>query len=174
MDCTAAVITQLDGELELWRFPIPELAPGDRVISSYAHCGHCYYCRVARQTTLCEQNTVYGAWHPDKLLGGCAEYQIFPAGTSLVRVPETVPPELAASAACALRTVMHAFEHAGAIAAHESVLVLGSGPLGLYATAVARDRGAARVYTMGAPPAALESLRACGDDRRTARNGRIP
>jgi threonine dehydrogenase-like Zn-dependent dehydrogenase len=222
MECTAAVITQLEGELELWRVPIPELppgaalirvdaatlcgtdahrwaghlpsndvpfvpghetcgtivdlrgdirdilnvplAPGDRVISSYAHCGHCYYCRVTRQTTLCEQNTVYGAWHPEKLLGGCAEYQIFPAGTSLVRVPETVPPALAASAACALRTVMHAFELAGAIAAYESVLVLGAGPLGLYATAVARDRGAARVFAAGAPPTRLAVASAWGAD----------
>ena len=29
------------------------LKPGDRIISSYSHCGHCYYCRVTRQTTLC-------------------------------------------------------------------------------------------------------------------------
>ncbi len=131
------------------------LRPGDRVISSYAHCGHCYYCRVTRQTTLCERNTVYGAWHPAKLLGGCAEYHVFPAGTSLVRVPAAVPPELAASAACALRTVMHAFELLGPIAAYESVLVLGAGPLGLYATAVACDRGAERVFTAGAPAARL-------------------
>ncbi len=140
------------------------LAAGDRVISSYAHCGHCFYCRVARQTTLCESNTIYGAWHPSKLMGGCAEYHIFPAGASLVRVPDTVPPELAASAACALRTVLHGYEQLGAIASHESVLVLGAGPLGLYATAVARDRGARRVYTIGAPALRAEVATAWGAD----------
>ena len=36
------------------------LAIGDRIVSSYSHCGHCYYCRVARQTTLCKYNTSYG------------------------------------------------------------------------------------------------------------------
>jgi threonine dehydrogenase-like Zn-dependent dehydrogenase len=140
------------------------LKNGDRVISSYAHCGHCYYCRVSRQTTLCAQNTNYGAWAPEKLLGGCAEYHVFPVGTSLVRVPDNVPSELAASAACALRTVLHGFEQLGSIESHESVLVLGAGPLGLYATAVARDRGARNVYTIGAPAARVSVATAWGAD----------
>ena len=33
-----------------------------------------------------------------------------------------------------------AFERLGAVASHETVLVQGAGPVGLYATAVARDR----------------------------------
>jgi threonine dehydrogenase-like Zn-dependent dehydrogenase len=75
-----------------------------------------------------------------------------------------VPPALAASAACALRTVLHGFEQLGAIASHESVLVLGAGPLGLYATALARDRGAKRVYTIGAPAMRLAVATAWGAD----------
>lgn len=140
------------------------LGIGDRVVSSYSHCGHCYYCRIARQTTLCERNIVYGAWAPAKLLGGCADYHVFPAGASFVRVPDEVPPELAASGACALRTVLHGFEQLGPIAAHESVLVLGAGPLGLYSCAVARDRGAGRVLAIGAPAARLAVASAWGAD----------
>lgn len=140
------------------------LALGDRVISSYAHCGHCYYCRVSRQTTLCKQNVNYGAWAPEKLLGGCAEYHVFSAGTTLVRIPENVPSEYAASAACALRTVLHGFEQLGSIESWESVLVLGAGPLGLYATAVARDRGARNVYTIGAPAMRVSVATAWGAD----------
>jgi L-iditol 2-dehydrogenase len=140
------------------------LANGDRVISSYAHCGECYYCRVSRQTTLCERNTPYGGWHPAKLLGGCSEYHVFPPGVSLIRVPDNVPPELAASAACALRTVLHGYEQLGSIESYESVLVLGAGPLGLYATAVARDRGARNVYTIGAPALRVSVATAWGAD----------
>ena len=140
------------------------LAIGDRVVSSYAHCGHCFYCRIARQTTLCEHNTHYGAWHPSNLMGGCSEYHYFPAGASFVKVPDTVSPALAASAACALRTVLHGYELLGPIASYETVLVLGAGPLGLYATAIARDRGAARVYTIGAPAARIAVGRAFGAD----------
>ena len=140
------------------------LAVGDRVISSYSHCGHCYFCRVSRQTTLCKDAIYYGVWHPERLLGGCAEYHIFPPGASLVRVPDNVPAPLAASSACALRTVLHGFEQLGSIASYETVLVLGAGPLGLYTAAVARDRGAKRVYVIGAPAARLEVARAFGAD----------
>ena len=45
------------------------LKPGDRIISSYAHCGHCYYCRVTRQTTLCNDNISFGHHHPRKMMG---------------------------------------------------------------------------------------------------------
>jgi L-iditol 2-dehydrogenase len=137
---------------------------GDRVIASYAHCGHCYYCRVSRQTTLCASNTIYGAWRPEKLMGGCADYHVFPGGSSFVKVPDNVSSPLAASAACALRTVLHGFEQLGSIAAYESVLGLGAGPLGLSASAVARDRGAGKVFTSGAPAVRIDVARAWGAD----------
>jgi L-iditol 2-dehydrogenase len=217
----AAVITGLESELELWRVPIPELAPasvlirvdaatlcgtdahrwqghlqakrpfvpghetcgtivdmrgelrdvvgeplrvGDRVISSYPHCGHCYYCTVTRQTSLCPHVTIFGDSHPSALLGGCAEYHYFPPGGGLVRVPKEVSSPLAASAACALRTVMHGFEHLGPVESHETVLVLGAGPLGLYTLAVARDRGAKKVLVIGAPESRLAVAREWGAD----------
>ena len=159
---TCGTIVELRGDVrDILNVP---LKPGDRVISSYAHCGHCYYCRVTRQTTLCAENTNYGTWSPAKMMGGCAEYHVFPPGTTLVRVPDEVSSELAASAACALRTVLHGFEQLGTIATHESVLVLGAGPLGLYATALARDRGAKRVYTIGAPALRVSVATAWGAD----------
>lgn len=155
---TCGTIVEMRGEARsLLNEP---LAVGDRIVSSYAHCGHCFYCRVARQTTLCKQNVIYGAWAPEKLLGGCADYQIFPAGASFVKVPDNVTSPLAASSACALRTVLHGFEQLGAIQSWESVVLLGAGPLGLYATAIARDRGAKKVFTIGAPAARLDVARA--------------
>ena len=159
---TCGTIVDMRGEL---RSLLDEpLAIGDRIVSSYSHCGHCYYCRVARQTTLCKHNTYYGVWAPEKLMGGCADYHVFPPGASLVKVPENVSSPLAASSACALRTVLHGFEQLGMIQSWESVVVLGAGPLGLYATAVARDRGAKRVYTIGAPKARLSVATAWGAD----------
>ena len=143
------------------------LKVGDRIIAAYPFCGHCYYCTVARQPVLCPNVVAYGRIRSDKppyLLGGCAEYHYFPPGCDIVRVPENVPAPLAASAACALRTIMHAFERLGPVASHESVLVQGAGPVGLYAAAVARDRGASRVLVIGAPAARLEVARAFGAD----------
>jgi L-iditol 2-dehydrogenase len=159
---TCGTIVEMKGDL---RSLLDEpLAIGDRIVSSYSHCGHCFYCRVARQTTLCKSNTYYGVWTPEKLMGGCADYHIFPPGASLVKVPDNVSSPLAASSACALRTVMHGFEQLGAIQSWESVVILGAGPLGLYATAVARDRGAKNVFTIGAPQARLNVATAWGAD----------
>lgn len=140
------------------------LQPGDRIISSYASCGHCYYCGVTRQTTLCHQVRSYGHSHPSQLMGGCAEHHYLPPGASFIRVPDNVAPALAASAACALRTVMHSFEQIGRIGSHESMLIQGCGPLGLYALAVAKDRGLKNVLVIGAPASRLSVAKDWGAD----------
>jgi threonine dehydrogenase-like Zn-dependent dehydrogenase len=110
--------------------------------------------------------TNFGASHPSRLIGGCAEYHYFPPGGSLIRVPDAVSPALAASAACALRTVMHAFDQLGPIGSHESMLILGAGPLGLYSLAVAKDRGVKAALIIGAPQARLDVAREWGADHR--------
>ncbi len=140
------------------------LKVGDRVIASYSHCGHCYYCTVTRQTTLCAKNLSFGHSAPNAMLGGCAEYHYYPPGGSFIRVSDEVSSPLAASAACALRTVMHGYEQLGALASHESVLILGCGPLGLYSLAVAKDLGAKRALVIGAPDARLKVAKEWGAD----------
>ena len=143
------------------------LQEGDRVLSAYRFCGHCFYCSVANQPTLCSDSIRFGrarADEPPYLLGGCAEYHYIPPGTAIISVPGEVAAPQAASAACALRTVMHGFERLGALRSHDTVVVQGSGPVGLYASAVARDRGAGRVLVIGAPRARLEVAEAWGAD----------
>src|SRR5438874_3712062 len=143
------------------------LQVGDRIIAAYPFCGHCWYCTVARQPVLCPNVLAYGRLRCDRppyLLGGCAEYHYFPPGCDIVRVPETVAAPLAASAACALRTIMHGFERLGAVGSHETVLVQGAGPVGLYGVAVARARGARQVLVIGAPAERREIARALGAD----------
>jgi L-iditol 2-dehydrogenase len=143
------------------------LRPGDRVLWAYPSCGHCYYCTVARQHTLCSQKISWGHQKIDEypyLLGGLAQYQYAPPASAVITVPDEVTSPLAASAACALRTVMSGFERLGAIASHEAVVIQGAGPLGMYATAVARDHGANRVLVVGAPSARLEVAKKFGAD----------
>ena len=143
------------------------LAPGDRIIGAYPYCGHCFYCTVSQQPTMCTWGFRYGRERSDQypfLLGGCAEMHYYPPGCDLIRVPETVSSELAASAACALRTVMHGFERLGALNGYETVVVQGAGPVGLYAAAVAQTRGANRVLVVGAPAARLSVATRWGAD----------
>ena len=162
---TAGIIEEIRGE----RHDIlgQPLKRGDRILCAYSFCGHCYYCTVARQPTLCSESVRFGRARVDQppyLLGGCAEYHYFPPGSEIILVPDEVPSPLAASAACALRTVMHGFERLGPLATHETVVVQGCGPVGLYALAVARDRGAKRVLVIGAPAGRLDVATAWGAD----------
>ena len=169
---TAGSLVEIQGERsDIMGEP---LRPGDRVISAYPFCGHCFYCTVARQPTLCPYGFRYGRVRSDRppyLLGGCAELHYVPPDSDVIRIPDEVSSPLAASAACALRTVMHGFERLGSLASHETVLVQGSGPVGLYAAAVARDRGARRVMVIGDPENRLSVARAWGADATVSLDG---
>jgi threonine dehydrogenase-like Zn-dependent dehydrogenase len=82
----------------------------------------------------------------------------------IIKVPEEVSSASAAASACAYRTVMHGFDRLGPIKSHETVVVQGSGPLGNFATAVARDHGAKKVLVIGAPANRLEVTKRMGAD----------
>lgn len=140
---------------------------GDRIVWSYVACGSCYFCSVALQPCICPTRASWGHNRSDKypyLLGSVSEYMYVPPECLLIKVPEEVTSASAAAAACAYRTVMHGFERAGPILPTDVVLVQGSGPLGNFATAVARDRGAKRVLTIGAPANRLKVAKRMGAD----------
>jgi threonine dehydrogenase-like Zn-dependent dehydrogenase len=141
--------------------------PGERVVWSYVACGSCYYCTVALQPCICPGRASWGHNRSDRypyLLGSCAEYMYVPPQCLIIKVPDEVSSASAAAAACAYRTVMHGFDRLGAIKSHETVLIQGSGPLGNFATAVARDHGAKQVLVIGAPAARLNVTKRMGAD----------
>ncbi|MGH9918776.1 MAG: zinc-binding dehydrogenase, partial [Nitrososphaerales archaeon] len=143
------------------------LAVGDRVVWSYVACGHCYFCTVALQPCLCRGRASWGHNRADRhpyLLGSCAEYMYVPPECQIVRVPEQVSSASAAAASCAYRTIMHAYDRLGALKSHERVLIQGSGPLGIFAAAVAREHGAKQVLLIGAPSGRLEIAGRMGVD----------
>jgi L-iditol 2-dehydrogenase len=75
---------------------------------------------------------------------------VFPA-SGRVRIPDGVPDGVASAASCALRTVIHAFDRIGRIEPHQRLVIQGAGPLGLFATAMARDAGVRDLFVVGAP-----------------------
>ena len=134
------------------------LEVGQRVVWSYVACGHCYYCTVALQPCLCRGRASWGHNRSDRapyLLGSCSQYMFVPPECQIVPVPEMISSATAAAASCAYRTVMHAYDRLGAVKSHETVLVQGSGPLGIFAAAVAREQGAKQVLLIGAPAGRL-------------------
>jgi len=131
---------------------------GDRVTFLDVHgtCNACWYCLVAKATTRCPQRKVYGITYGmnDGLAGGWSEQVYLKPGTRCIRLE--AEPELFMTGGCALPTALHAVERAE-ISIGDTVLVLGSGPVGLNAIILSVMRGALRVICIGAPNHRLEA-----------------
>ncbi len=129
-----------------------ELREGDRVTFLDVHrtCNACWYCLVAKATTRCPQRKVYGITYglADGLCGGWAEQIYLKPGTRCIRLDADAEAFMAGG--CALPTALHAVER-GDIAIGDTVLVLGSGPVGVNAIILALMRGALKVLCVGAP-----------------------
>ncbi|MFB7719205.1 zinc-binding dehydrogenase [Nocardia sp. NPDC056100] len=119
-------------------------AVGDRIVWSVTvACGHCARCRSGR-TAKCVAVRKIGheAMHPDwELSGSYAQHIVLPAGTTVVQVPNGMPDQVAAPAACATATVMATLEAAGELAGRR-VLICGAGMLGITAAAACHEAGA--------------------------------
>ena len=142
--------------------------PGDRIVWSYVACGSCYYCSVAVQPCICPDRASWGHNRADQfpfLLGSVSEYMYVPPPCLIIKVPDNVSSPSAAASACAYRTIMHGFDRLGAVKAHETILIQGSGPLGSFAAAVAKDHGAREVLMIGAPAQRLAVAKRMGADK---------
>jgi threonine dehydrogenase-like Zn-dependent dehydrogenase len=140
---------------------------GDRIVYTHTACGSCFFCTTARQPTLCTHRRAYmyeTMERPPYLMGGFSEYGYVLPQAGRLRVPDSVPSELASLSSCALRSVMNAMSQLGRIEPYETVVVQGAGPLGLLATANAKVRGARRIIVIGSPTARLEMAREFGAD----------
>ncbi len=137
---------------------------GDRVYwCPMNYCHHCYYCTVVKNFTACENQTLLshartGAW------GSYADYAFLPSGMPFYRVPDGVPVDALIAFGCALPAVLQAFDRLGRVTPLETVVVQGSGPIGLAATMMAYLSGARRVITSGAPAHRVEMARRFGAD----------
>jgi len=141
------------------------LREGDLVAWAYAWCGECFWCTVARQPTLCEHPRMYGwgsAAEFPYLTGGFSQYVYVMPRCDMVHVPEGVDPAVAAAATCSFRTVVHGFERLGAIEPWETIVIQGSGPVGLWSLAWSVVAGARQVIVLGAPESRLAVARRWG------------
>jgi threonine dehydrogenase-like Zn-dependent dehydrogenase len=136
---------------------------GDRITFLDVHrtCNACWYCLVAKASTRCPQRKVYGITYglDDGLCGGWAQEIYLKPGVRCIRLE--AEPQLFMAGGCALPTALHAVER-GDINIGDTVLVLGSGPVGLNAIIMSLLRGALRVLCIGAPDHRLQSALAAG------------
>ena len=119
-------------------------------------CNACYQCLVARQTTRCPHRRVYGITFgvEDGLLGGWSEAIWMKPGTRMLRLPQGLAPESFMGGGCGLVTALHAVDRAE-VRLGQSVAVLGVGPVGQSAVALARLSGAGDIVAVGDPDARL-------------------
>lgn len=137
---------------------------GDLVTFLDVHrtCNACWHCLVAKASTRCPQRKVYGLTYglADGLCGGWATHIYLKPGTRCIRLD--AQPETFMAGGCALPTALHTVDRSE-ISIGDSVLVLGSGPVGVNAILMAAHlRGAARVLCIGAPETRLEAAKQAG------------
>jgi len=121
----------------------PGVEKGDRVfLGSILTCGECRWCTEGFQN-LCERHLLYGY---DPFPGAYAEWASVPpiATKNLIALPDELPSDLATVAApfaCALNGVEVLDVRLG-----DTVVILGTGPIGCWQAVMCRDRGASRIY----------------------------
>lgn len=143
---------------------------GDRIVvyPSTWSCGRCYVCRVLLSPNVCQRPEAV----PEEFRGGgFADGFVVPPGSTVYRVPDGVPDEIAVLTE-PLAGVSRAVERAVAIGRPDrgdggglgfTVVVLGAGAIGAMFTALWKGLGAFAVV-VGAPQERLARLRAMGAD----------
>ena len=143
------------------------LKEGDRVVFFDVHrtCGRCYACAVTHTPTKCPSRKVYGITDGanDGLFGGWSEAIYLEPGVIAARLPDAVRSEDYIGGGCGLITAVHAIDRA-ALKLTDSVLVQGTGAVGLSIVALARLSGAGVVIAIGAPGDRLDLARRMGAD----------
>lgn len=145
---------------------VDEYRIGERIsVEIHAGCGQCKRCRQGMYTSCLN----YG--RPEKghrangftTDGGFTEYAVNHINT-LARVPDTMS-DAEATLVVTAGTSMYGLTELGGLVAGESVVVIGPGPIGLLAVAVAKAIGASPVILTGTRNARLAIGKELGADR---------
>jgi len=140
---------------------------GDRVVFFDVHrtCGRCRACTVYRTPTRCAARRVYGITDSadEGLFGGWAQAIYLEPGVGLARLPRGVALDDYIGGGCGLLTAVHIVERAG-IRLGDTVVVQGTGAVGLCAIALAKLAGASAIVAIGAPDDRLALARRMGAD----------
>jgi len=98
------------------------------------------------------------------LFGGWSQAVYLEPGVGIARLPDTVTFDDYIGGGCGLLTAVHIIERA-ALGPADSVLVQGTGAVGLSTIALARLSGASTIIAIGAPAERLALARRMGADR---------
>lgn len=148
---------------------VDEFEIGDRVtVEIHAGCGQCKRCRQGMYTSCLNYGLNYGDVNKGHRAngfttdGGFTEYAVNHINT-VIKVPDTMSDEEATLVVTA-GTSMYGLTELGGLVAGESLVVIGPGPIGLLAVAVAKSLGASPVILTGTRESRLEIGKSLGAD----------
>ncbi|MBI5395972.1 MAG: zinc-binding dehydrogenase [Verrucomicrobia bacterium] len=143
-----------------------KLSEGDRVVYPYwVPCGACPAC--LRGDAACQQR--YRHWlgtsceeHPH-FRGAYGEYYYLRRGQPMFKVPDDLPDAMVSPTNCILSEAYFGISTAQ-IELEDVVVIQGVGGLGLYATAMAREKGASKIIVIDRIAGRLELAKQFGAD----------
>jgi L-iditol 2-dehydrogenase len=141
------------------------LRAGDRVIARTSSCGACYECRSARRPRRCLNLRVrygFSSAEAAPLSGGYGEYLYLSSPQTTFMLKVNTRPSIAAlhePLGVAAHAVRRSQPKLGS-----TVVVQGSGAIGLFTLGLARLAGATRAIVIGGPAERLELAQAFGAD----------
>lgn len=141
------------------------IKPGDRVVAPYfLTCLKCGACSRG-DLNMCQNAYRWWSQSPDSpphFTGTFATHYYIQPGQFFYKVPEELPSSIVAGANCGLSQVIFGLEKAG-LSSGEHLVIQGAGGLGLFATAVAKEKGAI-VTVLDGIPSRLELAKDFGAD----------
>jgi threonine dehydrogenase-like Zn-dependent dehydrogenase len=156
----AGVVVEIGDELTQDYVGLPLEVGSSVMLPPLMPCGRCHYCvHYPENANKCLTPVYYGRYlgfdRPPHLWGGWAEMvyvdlDVLP-GTKIYRLPEGMPLRLGTLAE-PLTSCLRAFVRAqriGGFGVGDTVVVQGSGPIGVLAVAAAQEMGAGRVIVIG-------------------------
>ena len=140
------------------------LKEGDRIVFRAAPCGRCYECTVG---LTCRATPSYGMVSSEEfphITGGFSEYLYLEPHPWVLRIPDDMSDERAMLAVVGNHTVLLGLEKMDGIRTGDTVVIQGSGPIGMGALIQTRLMGAGRIVVVGAPANRLRLAAEMGAD----------
>jgi len=142
-----------------------KLEEGDRIAYAYfLACGACPAC--LHGSPACPNRYRYWLRDADKsphFRGAYGEYYYLRKGQTVCKIPPELSDEVVSPVNCALCESLYGLDQIG-IRLGDTVVIQGTGGLGLYAAALAKDMGAAQVIVFDKLASRLELAREFGAD----------
>jgi threonine dehydrogenase-like Zn-dependent dehydrogenase len=142
------------------------LSVGDRVVFAYFFpCGRCRACLNGKDYACPNRasHLVKSCDEAPNFKGTFGDYFYLYPNHTVFKVPDDLPDELVVGVNCAMAQVTAGLDLAG-LAVGENVVIQGAGGLGLYAIAVARERGAGKIIVVDGVSERLEVASMFGAD----------